>query len=277
MEYYLEQLIYDIRQTTNDLNPDPRIGEEQKAMPDREDDQDESYIDQYLYGEKEPISKITGIHCDLLPAPERLTPQQQECLAPELEALLDHFHFKLEFPSGFPAHLRYPFIRKFWSEDHVPLSLGYCHIEFCNYGTEDCPFPGYCTICTEIDAQIKFEENCGSRIGFDLDIEAGDLQPTSEETDEWAKEQCLLIREERELDEFFAGIKTMNPLTDSTGGLFSNVVGSSKGQELAVPALCALCRKNSEDKQEVNLLCRMKRFDQRDEPVFKCGVFESLH
>ena len=96
---------------------------------------------------------------------------EQALLAGELENLLDVFHFKLDFPESFPANLRYPFIRNFWAESHVPMSFGNTHIGFCDYEEKDCPFPGYCSTCKEIEAEMKFDEETGSPAeDWDFDV-----------------------------------------------------------------------------------------------------------
>lgn len=159
MEHYLKQLIDDIRQASWNVRPPHQLWAESKADPDNELElEDMSFIEQYVEGEEQPIGEITGIGQEQLPPPELLSEAQQAVLAEELEKLLDLFHFKLDFPATFPAALRYPFIRNFWGERHVALSFGENHIEFCDYDEENCPFPGYCTTCKEVAAQMKFDE-----------------------------------------------------------------------------------------------------------------------
>ena len=76
-------------------------------------------------------------------------------------------------------HLRYPFLYGLWDEEHVPLSFGENHIEFCSYEPENCPFPGYCSICNEINAQMKFDEDHDSGKGDGImdNVDPEDLLP----------------------------------------------------------------------------------------------------
>jgi hypothetical protein len=159
MQRYIEQLIDDLHKATWGMKPPHEIWEESEADPDDELElEDMSYVEKYLYGDAIPISGITGIAQEQLPPAERLSEEQQALLAVELEKLLQYFHFYLDFPKDYPAHLRYEFIRKFWEEKHVPLSFGENHIEFCDYDVEHCPFPGYCNSCKEVEEQMKFDE-----------------------------------------------------------------------------------------------------------------------
>ena len=171
MQNYINQLINDIRQATWNLKPPHSLWAESNADPDDEGElEDMAFVEQYIYGEKQPIGQITGIEAELLPPPEKLTEDQRSQLSGELEKLLQYFHFVLDFPEKLPAHLRYSFIRNLWTEEHVPLSFGESHIEFCDYEVENCPYPDYCT-CREFEAEMKEEEEHGAVADFDFDLD----------------------------------------------------------------------------------------------------------
>lgn len=173
MQNYVNELIQDIRKASWNIRPPRDIWE--GVDPDYEVElEDLSFAEKYYYGEIEPISLITGIDAILLPSPEKLSDDQMAQLSEELEKLLRNYSFVLEFPDKFPLDLRYPIIREFWNEDHVALSFGVNNIEFCDFNEEECPFPGYCNTCKEIEEQMKADEEKEKRIrdrgGFD-DIE----------------------------------------------------------------------------------------------------------
>jgi len=156
MERYIEQLIGDIHERMQNADPPSDLWlESVSGQTDETEPEGLAYIDEYLYGEKKPISRITGFDLNLFPPPERLNKEQQALLACELEKLLLHLNFYLDFPANYPNHLRYPFILKFWAEEHVHVSFGESHIEFCSYDEEDCPFPGYCTSCADFNASLS--------------------------------------------------------------------------------------------------------------------------
>jgi len=170
MDRYIEQLIEDLNILTSKKNSHTETETESE-------NDDESFlkhienVENYLYGDKIPVSSITGILFEQLPPPEKLNKRQQKILSAELEKFLRYFHFELDFPRKYPLHLRYPFIRNFWNEKHVALSFGSSHIEFCDYEKENCPFPGYCKTCDEVEAQMKFDEeqSKNNTNEFDLD------------------------------------------------------------------------------------------------------------
>jgi hypothetical protein len=155
MELYISQLISDIHEATWRVKPPHEIWDD--ADPENEGEmEDLSYLEEYVYGNPEKISSITGINTEFLPPPEKLNDEQAARLALELEKLLNVFHFCLDFPDEFPMHLRYPFIRDMWDEEHVPISFGESHIEFCDYDEEEyCPFEGYCDTCQEFDEEVN--------------------------------------------------------------------------------------------------------------------------
>ncbi len=158
MQRYIDQLIEDFREITSGMEHEAETAIE--AVSD-----DESFwahiedVENYLHGERVPVSVITGIASEMLPPPEKLSMQQKEQLSIELEAFLEYFLFSLEFPENYPNHLRYSFIRNFWNEQHTKMRTGTSHIEFCSYDKENCPFPDYCTSCDEFDADIEDYNN----------------------------------------------------------------------------------------------------------------------
>lgn len=159
MKRYIEQLIEDIHQATWKIKPPHEIWEKSEADPyDEVELEDISHVEQYIFGEEKLISEITRIDYELLPHAELLKTEEQAVLALKLEHLLECYNFKLDFPELYPAHLRYQFIKDIWNEEHVPLSFGENHIEFCEHDEEFCPFPGYCKICEEVAEEMKYDE-----------------------------------------------------------------------------------------------------------------------
>lgn len=57
-----------------------------------------AYVEQYIFGETKKITEITGIDKILLPPAEKLRIKRQSLLAQEMEKLLQHFNFYLDFP-----------------------------------------------------------------------------------------------------------------------------------------------------------------------------------
>ena len=239
MERYIEQLIDDIHKATWNIRPPHEIWEKSGADPDDELElQDISFVEEFVYGKKEKISKITGIKAKMLPLGEKLTSAQQAQLASELENLLQFFHFILDFPENYPTELRYAFIRKIWKKKYIPISFGEKHIELCSFNEEKCPFPGYCTICKEIATELKCDEGIGD----------SDFDPPVDE---------------------LIDFEMINGFYDDDGNKIDP-------NSVPVPGLCIICKQYQSDDSEENLLCLMNRNDQRNERDFKCGAYEKL-
>lgn len=274
MQRYIEQLIGDIRQATWNMKPPHKLWEESEADPDDELElEDMSYVEQYIYGEKEPIAQITGIEQGQLPPPEKLTEEQQTLLVTELERLLQYFHFYLDFPVNYPVHLRYPFILKLWEEDHVPLSFGESHIEFCDYDEENCPFPGYCQNCKEYKEQLKYDEEHISP--FDFNIDVNDLLLTPEQMEAWMEQMENFDPEEDSSSSFLTEMDELDAIvSEGINGFYDDDGNKIDMHSVPVPGLCIICRKYQTEDKEENLLCDMNRYDQRNETDFRCGAFE---
>jgi len=171
MERYIEQLISDIHKASWIVRPPHEIWN--KADPNYDVElEDLGYVEKHIYGKIESISEITTIDSGMLPVPEKLSDEQQSILAVELEKLLQHFNFYLDFPENYPSNLRYSFIREFWDSEEVALSFSENHIEFCDFEEEIyCPFPGYCNICKEIAIQMEIDNKTGNLHNTDFDID----------------------------------------------------------------------------------------------------------
>jgi len=104
-------------------------------------------VEKYIYGDMEPLSKIVGIHTVQLPPPEQLSEAQQSQLYDEMEQLLNAFNFYPDFPENLPGHFKYQVMRSRWDDEHVFMSSGHSHLEFCEYEPKDCPFPSEFCSC----------------------------------------------------------------------------------------------------------------------------------
>ncbi|MGE4590103.1 MAG: hypothetical protein AB7E34_11110 [Acidaminococcaceae bacterium] len=168
MQRYINQLIEDLHEIAQIKN------QTANTEPDRDDEallkhfQD---IENYLHGEEVPISEITGILPEQLPPPEMLNESQQAQLSVELENFLENYTFALDFPHNYPNHLRYPFIRNFWTEKHIPMQCGTSHIEFCEYDETNCPFQGYCNSCNQIDIEDNYLDSYSFEGSNEMEIE----------------------------------------------------------------------------------------------------------
>jgi hypothetical protein len=277
MERYLEQLIDDIHKATLRVIPPHPLWLDTGANPDDEVElEDMSFAEKYMYGDEKSITEITGIDAETLPAPEKLTQEQQSLLAVELENLLQFFHFYLDFPAAYPACLRYSFIRNFWGESHVPISFGEDHIEFCDYDEENCPFPGYCSTCKEIAAQMEYDEKCALDKDSNFDIRVEDLLSTPEQVEKWAKENGIEPAGEPELDDIFGIDDDYDPASDFVGGFFNDDGTPIDPDSVPIPGLCIICKKYMDDDPEENFLCMLNRNDQRNDSDFGCGAFEKI-
>lgn len=251
----LSNLLHLIQQACLQVPPPHPIWEVSRADPDNELElEDISYIEQMFVGTERPIAEITGISWFELPEPDDLNEQQKETLAIALTQLLEHHNFQLDFPESYPMALRYALIRDFWMTDQVPLTYGMQTIELCSMEPENCPFPGYCTVCDEVAAQMTADSNIIDKFDYELDI--SDLLPNSEELDQW-----MLSNPDEENSLYFKG------------GFFNDDGNPVSPLQLKVPGLCVLCQLYQTDEAGENLLCTMNRYDQRNDDHFVCGAF----
>jgi len=206
MQRYVEQLISDIRKATWIINP-PAEEWEGVDLNNEAEVEDIAYIEKTVFGKKKSISEITGIEKKLLPPPKKLNKEQQKVLAVELEHLLHHFNLYPNFPKNLPDHLKYGVIWGIWNKKYVPVSFGENHIELCNFELENCPFPGYCNTCKEVQTEIKQ----GKKSNFDKNYVP--LLPAKEEIDNFMQFQ--------KKEKIKAAIKNKKPNENHIPGIYS--------------------------------------------------------
>lgn len=146
MKRYLEQLISDMRASAGNV-PDEDL---RVFFGNTLDDEELPFSEAFRYGPRRKISEIVGIPSISFPPEDLLTGNQLEILAIEMEYLLKAYYFYPEFPNGVPGRLRYRQLLKVWDDEHVFLVNGEITLEFCDYDESNCPFPGYCDICSNI-------------------------------------------------------------------------------------------------------------------------------
>ena len=152
MERYIEQLINDLRASAC------RVPDEDLSVFFGEDEDNLPFSEDYQHGPKRKLSDIVGIPSMSFPPEDQLSDSQTETLANEMELLLKAYYFYPDFPKGVPGRLRYRQLVRIWDDEYVFLTNGENHLEICNYDESNCPFPGYCDICSQIKKYRKEEK-----------------------------------------------------------------------------------------------------------------------
>lgn len=108
-------------------------------------------VENYLFGKTYPLSEIVGVEKISFPPGEKLSTGQKADLAREMEKLLNANNFFPDFPKGLPDQYKYEVLRGYWDQQHIKMSGGQAHLEFCDYEPERCPFPKKYCACRNLD------------------------------------------------------------------------------------------------------------------------------
>lgn len=152
MKRYIEQLIEDLREAALQAPGDPFDDENldiEEAL-----DMELEEVERFTSGPHEKLSYILGVPKNHLPVPDRLKDEEMGLIVPELISLLNAYNFLPEYPKEIPSAMLYRALYNIWDDEFVLMSFGTIHIEFCDYDEEECPFPGYCDLCNEINLEI---------------------------------------------------------------------------------------------------------------------------
>ncbi len=146
MDRYFNQLIEDLKNAAK-----------RKRPPKMELDPELEVVrgaEEYLYGTPYMLGVLLGISKNTFPPPEKLNENQLEQLATEIEYLWAEFNFHPVFPDDLPAIFRYKLLLSKWDEPVQYVSAGNIHVEFCDYDTENCPFPKKYCMCKDFEDEI---------------------------------------------------------------------------------------------------------------------------
>lgn len=167
MEKYLEQLIEDMRIAATRVPPPGPIWDE-VDMDNIDELLDIAYIEENFIGIPEPVEDIVGIKRMMLPPLDKITPEQAGRLYPEMEKLLNAYHFELVFPEGMPTHEKYRTLCEIWDSEQVLVGAGHVEIDFCE-SAWGCPFPVEFCECQIAEEQMKWDEEQARKQGDDPD------------------------------------------------------------------------------------------------------------
>lgn len=194
MEEYIKQLIEQLHDSIKKV-PLPSERSQDFDLEDEGELEDFQYVEQYIYGKEEPLSKIFGIERDFLPDESKLNDAQVKLLAYEIEKLWKVYHFYPVLPDNLPPRLRYRTLRDHWDKEQVFVGVGEIHIEFCDYEEAFCPFPGYCNICKEIEAQMEYDKRYEpDENDYTMRFELNNLIPSKEEV-----KNCVLYTKKQRI------------------------------------------------------------------------------
>ncbi|MFP4526305.1 MAG: hypothetical protein ACLFNL_07945 [Bacteroidales bacterium] len=107
------------------------------------------------FGNPLKLEDIIGIPTEVLPPDNLLTNNEKAQLSRLMEQLMNIWNFYPEFPDELPDSVKYKHLKKVWESEQVYLGMGVNKIQFCDYDKTNCPFPGYCSFCDQIDEQEK--------------------------------------------------------------------------------------------------------------------------
>jgi hypothetical protein len=170
IQRYVEQLVEDLQKAAERAYNPGHLKNGMGSSPQNFQDHI-AEVEQYLHGPMSKLSEIVGIDAAMFPADDLLSDEQTGLLVPEMELLLNAFNFYPDFPQNkgkiVPPRLRYRALREKWDSDQVFVSFGEIHLEFCDYDEESCPFPGYCSTCSESEADDSPDaKSADSESGF---------------------------------------------------------------------------------------------------------------
>jgi len=140
METYIAQLLEDLQEGSRQLPPAPFLtGDPDYLSLD--------YIEEWETAPYHPFGTVMGIEGVVFPPDERLSDEQVERLSEAILALWASRNVFADLPDELPWRVAYRLLVQRWAGEPIQfLAQGMnCHLEFCDYEPENCPFGlAYC-------------------------------------------------------------------------------------------------------------------------------------
>jgi hypothetical protein len=148
MKKYLDQLIEDIQKAAENLPEKP-------YLDISEDDECLRGVMEYESTEPKPMQEWFGIDKINFPATEKLTKEELKLMVDEILKLWHAYNFDAVLPENLPADVAYKVLIDNFDKPIVWVSEGRVGIEFCDYETENCPFPEEYCMCKDFAKDIN--------------------------------------------------------------------------------------------------------------------------
>ena len=185
MDEYIDQLIELIEKAKRPINyslDDTEINSNQPI----DNNFNIKSATEFIHGQREKISAITGIDHYQFPPADKLSFKQTIKLLDAIEELLAHFNLEFVFPENVTDDVKYKFIIDHWNSQQKYSASAMVQIETCRFEENKCPFPGLCSICE--DFKNKDDDHHLLSIGqmdFDNLIPAKDEERIRSEVDKF--------------------------------------------------------------------------------------------
>ena len=111
--------------------------------------------DEYINAEARQLQHIIDVKQESLPEPVKLTDNHISRILDVLEMVIETYNFEIAYPSdSLSNRIKYTLLRNKLTDDIKRTSFGKVGIEFCGFWEDDCPIPGECNACKEMDLEM---------------------------------------------------------------------------------------------------------------------------
>jgi len=215
MDEYVRQLI-DILRLAIDQAPE---------VKDEPVNSDESFIEhieevERILGEpSKKLSEILDVSPSLFPHQDKLNEQQMAELAKEMINLMQAYNFYPNIPEEVPTEMLYAALLKNWEAEVVFSANSPGIMELCDYDDDNCPFPGYCDVCKNVENDLEemsedmLPDDLGSRVESDKPVrtnvdDSGFIPGVYNYCDRWCErcdftEVCRTFSMEKEFERIY--------------------------------------------------------------------------
>jgi len=151
MQKYIDYLVQDLKKAAQNLPSPPFLDLD-------EDNEHMRGVIEYENTQEKPMQEWFNISKESFPPGNKLNKKQIKLLVKEILELWKAFNFDPVLPKNLPPVLTYNILVNSFDQPVIWISHGMVAIEFCNYDTNNCPFPEEYCMCTNLNDEEYEEE-----------------------------------------------------------------------------------------------------------------------
>jgi hypothetical protein len=186
MQKYIDYLIEDIQKASKNIPTAPYL--------DLDDEmEDLRGVIEYESTTEKPMQEWFKLSKENFPPVEKLDQKQIEQLLKEILRLWNAFNFDPVLPKNLPADIAYKLLVDYFDKPVVWVSEGTIMIEFCDYDSENCPFPQEYCMCTDLNDDTRY-------VGlYDNSLEINELM---QEIEDFSEDKTLIHKVSKKIQKY---------------------------------------------------------------------------
>ena len=216
MQRYIQHLIQDMHKAAKNLPAKPHYDIPPYA-------EGIEYVIEWENAEPRPMHEWFGIDKSNFPSADKLSAEQLKLMVEEIIKLWHAYNFDAVLPENLPTQIAYKVLVDYFDKPVAWISEGTINIEFCDYETENCPFPEEYCMCKDFNENIDMDdidEDTGLDNSYEIGILVEELNDFKNDT---SKDFLPVVKMERYVEQLILDLNNITEKEDERNKIPDNI------------------------------------------------------